>query len=345
MRRVVHRDHDGREVAAEIVVERAAGDLERAARLEPGVEVGAQRVAHQRGASEGAAAVAGDVADDDRDALVVEEEGVVEVAAGGRAVGRAVGDRGLKIAELLRDLREQRLLQQADVLEQLLALAVRPLARRAISWPRPNSTTTSASSSPMIQRIGVGTTSTTFSSVCGMPLLSSFGAVFSATAVAFAVTRFLTAGFFAACLAARRWAAWLRSARSLRRPAGVRESFLTRRWAAELLLDGLVLLPPLDDGVEDEEPVLGVDGAELAGVALPLLPLLGVGSGTETCGTAGGLGTGGAPPPVTLPTVSSTVPVTSVTVWLTVEVTLPTVSLTVVTVLWTRLPTGSFWAA
>jgi hypothetical protein len=55
------------------------------------------------------------------------------------------------------------------------------------------------------------------------------------------------------------------------------ESFLAR-FAAELLLDGVVPLPLFDDGVDDEEPELGFDAG---GVVLPLPELLlGSGSGT-----------------------------------------------------------------
>ena len=124
--RIVHGQQHGGEVSAEVVVDHAAGDLERDARLEPGLEVGAQRVAHEGGAGERAAAVAGHVAEDEADAAAGERQHVVEVAARAGAVGRPVGDRGAQRADLLGHRRQQRGLEQADLLEQLAPLAGQP---------------------------------------------------------------------------------------------------------------------------------------------------------------------------------------------------------------------------
>ena len=120
---VVHREQDGGEVAAQVVVDHAAGDLQRDARLEARLEVGAQRVAHEGGAGERAAAVAGHVAEDEADASARQREHVVEVAAGAGAVGGPVGHRGEQRADLVGHRREQRGLEQADLLEQLAPLA------------------------------------------------------------------------------------------------------------------------------------------------------------------------------------------------------------------------------
>ena len=58
-----------------------AGRLQRAPRRKAGLEVRAQREAHERGVRQRLAAVSGDVADDDRELAVLEREHVVEVAA------------------------------------------------------------------------------------------------------------------------------------------------------------------------------------------------------------------------------------------------------------------------
>src|SRR5215211_6470454 len=60
--RIVHREEHGGEVSAEVLVDHAPRDLERHPRLEPGLQVCAERVAHERGAGESAAPVAGHVA-------------------------------------------------------------------------------------------------------------------------------------------------------------------------------------------------------------------------------------------------------------------------------------------
>ncbi len=91
---IVDRQQHGGEVAAEAVVDHPARDLQRDARLEAGLEVGAQRVAHEGGAGERPATVAGDVTEDEADAPAGQGQRVVEVAAGAGAVGRTVGDRG-----------------------------------------------------------------------------------------------------------------------------------------------------------------------------------------------------------------------------------------------------------
>ena len=110
----------------ELAVEHAAGGLQRLARRQARLEVGAHGEAHERGVRQRLAPVPGDVADDHREATVLEREHVVEVAAGARAVGRAVGDGGADRAEPRGRHGQQRGLQQADVLEQLPALAHQP---------------------------------------------------------------------------------------------------------------------------------------------------------------------------------------------------------------------------
>ena len=100
--RVVHGEQNGGEVSAQVVVDHAAGHLERHARLEAGLEVGAQRVAHEGGAGERAAAVAGHVAEDEADAAARQRQHVVEVAARAGAVGRPVGHRRAQRADLVR---------------------------------------------------------------------------------------------------------------------------------------------------------------------------------------------------------------------------------------------------
>ena len=126
VRGVVHRhDHRG-EVAVELAAHGALGDLEGEPRLQPGLEVGAQRVAHEGGVGERGAAVAGHVAEDERGAPAGERERVVEVAARPGAVRRPVRHRCPHGADLLRHRRQQRGLEQADLLHQLAALAAEP---------------------------------------------------------------------------------------------------------------------------------------------------------------------------------------------------------------------------
>ncbi len=110
----------------QVVVERLAREADGEARLEAGLEVGAQRVAQQRGTGEGVAAVAGNVAEHEADVAVLELEDVVEVAAGARAVGRAVGHGRRERADPLGHLGQQRGLEQADLLGELAALAAEP---------------------------------------------------------------------------------------------------------------------------------------------------------------------------------------------------------------------------
>jgi hypothetical protein len=81
------------------------------------------REAHERGLGQGLATVAGDVAEQQANAAVGQRERIVEVAAGGRAVGRAVGHRGLQRPEAQRHSGQQRGLEQADVLHEPPALA------------------------------------------------------------------------------------------------------------------------------------------------------------------------------------------------------------------------------
>ena len=111
-------DHGG-EVAVELAADGALGHLERQPRLEAGAEVGAQRVAHEGRVGESLAAVAGDVAEDERGATAGEGQGVVEVTAGAGTVRGAVGNRGAHRADGLGHRRQQRGLQEADLLEQL----------------------------------------------------------------------------------------------------------------------------------------------------------------------------------------------------------------------------------
>ena len=124
----MHGQHDGREVAGQMLVDHAAGHLQRDPRLEAGLEVGAQRVAHERGAGERLAAVARNVAEDERGAPAGQRERVVEVTAGAGTVRGPVGHRGADGAHGCGHRREQRGLEQADLLEQVAALARQPPA-------------------------------------------------------------------------------------------------------------------------------------------------------------------------------------------------------------------------
>ena len=123
-RAVVHGDRRARVVGSEMALEDLRADLERVARLEPALEVGAQHVADQRRDAERAPAGRGHAAHDQAQALLVEREHVVEVAARRTARGGAVGDgsRG-RAPDLRRRLGKQRPLEEPDVLEQRLALA------------------------------------------------------------------------------------------------------------------------------------------------------------------------------------------------------------------------------
>ena len=120
---VVHGEKDRGEVSAQVVVDHAARDLERDARLEPGLQVGAQRVAHEGCAGERAAAVAGHVAEDESDAAAGERQHVIEVSARSGSIGRPVGDRRAQGADPVGHRRQQGVLEQADLLEQFAALA------------------------------------------------------------------------------------------------------------------------------------------------------------------------------------------------------------------------------
>jgi hypothetical protein len=123
--RVEGGDH-GRGEARHVVLERLARKAQRGARLESRVQVRAQRVAEERGAGQRVAAVSRHVAEHDAHPAVLHLEDVVEVAAGGGAVGRPVGHRDGERSDPVRHLRKQRGLQQADLGEELAALAVQP---------------------------------------------------------------------------------------------------------------------------------------------------------------------------------------------------------------------------
>jgi hypothetical protein len=120
---VVDREHDGRERGLELAVERGCAGGQ-GLRVPCQLEVGAQRVADQRGLGERGAAVAGHVADHRGQATVLQLEHVVEVAAGGGAFGRTVGGRRGSGADALGDRRQQGALQQPDVGGQSPALAL-----------------------------------------------------------------------------------------------------------------------------------------------------------------------------------------------------------------------------
>jgi len=62
--------------------------------------------------------VAGYVADDQPDAPAVERERVVEVSAGSEPLRWPVGDRGAQAADRVRDVGEERSLQDPDLAEQ-----------------------------------------------------------------------------------------------------------------------------------------------------------------------------------------------------------------------------------
>src|SRR3954465_5587666 len=77
---VVDGDDGGGELpVGRIAGERLARGVQHRARLETPLETRAQLVAHRRRARDRVAIVTGDVAEDDRGAILVEREGVVEV--------------------------------------------------------------------------------------------------------------------------------------------------------------------------------------------------------------------------------------------------------------------------
>jgi hypothetical protein len=123
----VHGEENSGEVAAQVDDDHPAGHLKGHTRLEARLEVGAQRVAHERRARECAAAVAGDVAEDEAHAATRQGQHVVEVPARPGSVRRPVGDRRAQRAHLLGHRRQQGALQQADLLEQLAALLAESL--------------------------------------------------------------------------------------------------------------------------------------------------------------------------------------------------------------------------
>ena len=87
-------------------------------------------------------------------------EHVVEVTPRAGAVGRPVGRRGADRAEVLRGLRQQRCLQQTDVLQQFAALALQsPRAQRPPATSACQAQAQSDSNSPSRNRTGRGTTS------------------------------------------------------------------------------------------------------------------------------------------------------------------------------------------
>ena len=120
----MHGQEHGCEVPTQVLVDHTPCNLQRHARLETRLEVGAQGVAHEGGAGEGAASVAGHVAEDESDSPARQREHVVEVTASARAAGRAVGHRGPQRAHALGHRGKQRGLEQADLLEELAALAL-----------------------------------------------------------------------------------------------------------------------------------------------------------------------------------------------------------------------------
>ena len=75
--------------------------------------------------------VPGDVAEDDRHLAARRHEHVVEVAAGGRAVGRPVRDRHGQAAHARWDLGHERRLHRAHVAQQRRALALQPQRAQA----------------------------------------------------------------------------------------------------------------------------------------------------------------------------------------------------------------------
>src|ERR671910_1256932 len=89
-RRVVDREQRGHEVSLELAGHHRAGDLESLPRLEAGLEVRPKGVAGERGTSERIAAVAGDIADQNRRLAAPQGQHVVEVAAGTGSVGWTV---------------------------------------------------------------------------------------------------------------------------------------------------------------------------------------------------------------------------------------------------------------
>ena len=128
---VIGRSHDRGEGAAELALEHGPGRLHRAPRRQAGLEVCAQRKAHQRRVGQRLASVSGDVTDDHRQLAVLEGKHVVEVAAGARTGRRSISRRGAHWPEPRRQDRKQRSLKQADVLEQLTTLMLQsPGAQR-----------------------------------------------------------------------------------------------------------------------------------------------------------------------------------------------------------------------
>ena len=124
--RVVDRRHDRGEGLSELALEHRSGRLHRTTRGQAGLQVCPQREPHERRVRQRLASVAGDVAEDHRQATVLEREHVVEVAARARAVRRTVGGGGSHRTEPIGRHREQRGLQQTHVLEQLPALLLQP---------------------------------------------------------------------------------------------------------------------------------------------------------------------------------------------------------------------------
>ena len=118
------RDDDRDLPAAELRGEDVAADVQGRPRGQAGLEVGAKVEAHERGERDGVAPVARDIADDDGRPAPGQVERVVEVPAGREAVGGHVRGGHARAGDSLRQDRQERGLQDADVLEQQLALAL-----------------------------------------------------------------------------------------------------------------------------------------------------------------------------------------------------------------------------
>src|SRR3954471_17540288 len=114
-RRIVYSGDDGRELLAIVLVDDVASQLERGPRAEAGLEVGPDHMAREGGRPKRLATVPGDVAAEEADAVVVEGEDVIEVATGGESLSGTVGDGHSQRTHVLRDNREERGLERADV--------------------------------------------------------------------------------------------------------------------------------------------------------------------------------------------------------------------------------------
>src|SRR3954447_293463 len=113
-------------VVALLLVDDTARHLQRLARSEAGFEVGTDHVTGERGSGQRLTPVTGDVAYEEPDAAVVQREDVIEVTAGGKALGRSIGDRHPQRAYPVGHDWQERGLERTHVCEQRRALRAQP---------------------------------------------------------------------------------------------------------------------------------------------------------------------------------------------------------------------------